>query len=114
MGRTAYGIKQRLSGIRFLLAAPGGEGSNRRAPSSGWFYMLRASEYILAVDLLSVSFRVWRERPGLLKDGHQCPTQEADSLAVQLRALKETNLGGGILDFNMPQAATGDMSRQGP
>ena len=90
MGRTAYGIKQRLSGIRFLLAAPGGEGSalgwrahherrsgdtddavlaqkaylesNRRAPSSGWFCMLRASEYILAVDLLSVSFRVWRER----------------------------------------------------
>ena len=157
MGRTAQGIKQRLSGIRYahiaagypdplagrvrLWAALAGmhrwdgapvrkvpvtprmltwlraylQGSNRPAEEKaavwasiclGWFYMLRASEYLPGIDALNAPSRVLRGSDlDFFRDGKKCQVSEADSLAVQLRDSKGDQFGRGQVRL---QHATGD------
>ena len=157
MGRTAQGIKQRLSGIRYahiaagypdplagrvrLWAALAGmhrwdgapvrkvpvtprmlawlraylQGSNRPAEEKaavwasiclGWFYMLRASEYLPGTDALNAPSRVLRGSDlDFFKEGRKCRVSEADSLAVQLRDSKGDQFGRGQVRL---QHATGD------
>ena len=153
MGRTAQGIKQRLSGIRYahiaagypdplagrvrLWAALAGmhrwdgapvrkvpvtpwlraylKGSNRPAEEKaavwasiclGWFYMLRASEYLPGTDALNAPSRVLRGSDlDFFKEGRKCRVSEADSLAVQLRDSKGDQFGRGQVRL---QHATGD------
>ena len=157
MGRTAQGIKQRLSGIRYahiaagypdplagrvrLWAALAGmhrwdgapvrkvpvtprmlawlraylQGSNRPAEEKaavwasiclGWFYMLRASEYLPGTDALNAPSRVLRGSDlDFFRDGKKCSVSEADSLAVQLRDSKGDQFGRGQVRL---QHATGD------
>ena len=157
MGRTAQGIKQRLSGIRYahiaagypdpfagrvrLWAALAGmhrwdgapvrkvpvtprmlawlraylQGSNRPAEEKaavwasiclGWFYMLRASEYLPGIDALNAPSRVLRGSDlDFCKEGKKCRVSEADSLAVQLRDSKGDQFGRGQVRL---QHATGD------
>ena len=157
MGRTAQGIKQRLSGIRYahiaagypdplagrvrLWAALAGmhrwdgapvrkvpvtprmltwlraylQGSNRTAEEKaavwasiclGWFYMLRASEYLPGVDAFNAPARVLRGSDlDFFRDGKKCRVSEADSLAVQLRDSKGGQFGRGQVRL---QHATGD------
>ena len=156
-GRTAQGIKQRLSGIRYahiaagypdplagrarLWAALAGmhrwdgapvrkvpvtprmlawlraylQGSNRPAEEKaamwasiclGWFYMLRASEYLPGIDALNAPARVLRGSDlDFFKEGKKCRVSEADSLAVQLRDSKGDQFGRGQVRL---QHATGD------
>ena len=158
MGRTAQGIKQRLSGIRYahiaagypdplagrvrLWAALAGmhrwdgapvrkvpvtprmlawlraylQGSNRPAEEKaavwasiclGWFYMLRASEYLPGIDALNAPARVLRGSDlDFFRDGKKCSVFEADSLAVQLRDSKGDQFGRGQVRL---QHATGDV-----
>ena len=157
MGRTAQGIKQRLSGIRYahiaagypdplawrvrLWAALAGmhrwdgapvrkvpvtprmlawlraylQGSNRPVEEKaavwasiclGWFYMLRASEYLPGTDALNAPSRVLRGSDlDFFRDGKKCLVSEADSLAVQLRDSKGDQFGRGQVRL---QHATGD------
>ena len=157
MGRTAQGIKQRLSGIRYahiaagypdplagrvrLWAALAGmhrwdgapvrkvpvtprmlawlcaylQGSNRPAEEKaavwasiclGWFYMLRASEYLPGTDALNAPSRVLRGSDlDFFKNGKKCRISEADSMAVQLRDSKGDQFGRGQVRL---QHATGD------
>ena len=157
MGRTAQGIKQRLSGIRYahiaagypdplagrvrLWAALAGmhrwdgapvrkvpvtprmlawlraylQGSNRPAEEKaavwasirlGWFYMLRASEYLPGTDALNAPSRVLRGSDlDFFKEGRKCRVSEADSMAVQLRDSKGDQFGRGQVRL---QHATGD------
>ncbi|CAE7249929.1 unnamed protein product, partial [Symbiodinium necroappetens] len=149
MGRTAQGIKQRLSGIRYahiaagypdplagrvrLWAALAGmhrwdgapvrkvpvtprmlvwlrtylQGSNRPAEEKaamwasiclGWFYMLRASEYLPGTDALNAPARVLRGSDiDFFREGKKCRVSVADSLVVQLRDSKGDQFGRSVL-----------------
>ena len=91
------------------------QGSNRPAEEKaavwasiclGWFYMLRASEYLPGIDALNAPSRVLRGSDlDFFRDGKKCQVSEADSLAVQLRDSKGDQFGRGQVRL---QHATGD------
>ncbi|OLQ15436.1 hypothetical protein AK812_SmicGene287 [Symbiodinium microadriaticum] len=71
MGRTAQGIKQRLSGIRYAHIAAGYPDPLEKAAvwasiCLGWFYMLRASEYLPGIVALNAPSRVLRGATAML------------------------------------------------
>ena len=71
----------------------------------GWFYMLRASEYLPGIDALNAPSRVLRGSDlDFFRDGKKCQVSEADSLAVQLRDSKGDQFGRGQVRL---QHATG-------
>ena len=62
----------------------------------GWFYMLRASEYLPGMDAFNAPARVLRGSDlDFFREGKKCRVSEADSLAVQLRDSKGDQFGRG-------------------